>query len=133
MDVSELIQETLDAALGGLGIRTYEGRRQDGAENEEEFVVYTMTGDSVEASADGETIARTATAAVRYYLTESAAFDYPGRRKRRSRLRLIGSALYAAGFDFPEGWVDVQDDATVGFDCWAGVFEFARTVNEGAG
>ena len=28
MDVSELIQETLDAALGDLGIQTYEGRRQ---------------------------------------------------------------------------------------------------------
>nr|DAN48745.1 MAG TPA: hypothetical protein [Bacteriophage sp.] len=136
MDVLQLVQETLDASpLGSGGVRVYWGRRgdMDPGAGVNEYIVYVQEDDSVSESADGKTLARTATIAIRYYLSITLARTAAGRRQATERVNLIHEALAAAGFTFPSGWVDLGDIDDADYSVLVGKFEFARTVNEGAG
>lgn len=136
MDVLQLVQETLDnSPLGSAGVRVYWGRRGDidpGA-GVNEYIVYVQEDDSVSESADGKILARTATIAVRYYLSIALARTAAGRRQATERVNLIHGSLAMAGFTFPSGWVDLGDIDDADYSVLVGKFEFARTVNEGAG
>lgn len=136
MDVLQLVQETLDASpLGSGGVRVYWGRRgdMDTGANPNEYVIYSQDDDSVTESADGGILARTATIAVRYYLSAALARTAVGRRQATERVNLIHEALAAVGFTFPSGWVDLGDIDDADYSVLVGKFEFARVVDEGAG
>ncbi len=129
MDVLQLVQETLDASpLGSGGVRVYWGRRgdMDTGANPNEYVIYSQDDDTVTESADGGVLVRTATIAVRYYMSTALARSSAGRRLAVERINQIHAALDEAGFTFPDGWMELGTLDQPDFLEFAGKFDFSR-------
>lgn len=129
VDVLQLVQETLDTSpLGSEGVRVYWGQRGDidAGANPNEYVIYSQDDDSVSESADGGVLARTASIAVRYYLSAPLARTSSGRRLATKRVNQIHAALDEAGFTLPDGWLELGTLDQADFLEFVGKFEFAR-------
>lgn len=128
MDVLQLTQTTLDNALSAAGVRVYWGKRGeiDADAKKDEYVVYSQDDDSVLVSADGGTVARTASIAVRLYVEQTKCRTYAGRLAYTERARNIQSAMTAAGFLCPDGWMGIGDVDDIGFAVFLAIFDYAR-------
>lgn len=128
MDISRLVQTTLDNALSASLIKVHEGRRQEIAtdSNPREYVVYTIAADSVETHANGSVIARTADIYVNYYINEAIAYKNEGKQQRKEAIGQIMSGMTAAGFECADGFSEVGDVDLAGFSTWGATFSYSR-------
>ena len=128
MDVLQLTQDTLDDLLGSAGVRSYWGQRGeiDSGAKTDEYIVYSQDDDPITESADGETLARTASIAIRYYIDQTVRKTYNGRVAYTERVNSILIAMTNAGFLCPSGWMEIGDIDDVGFTVFLAVFDYAR-------
>lgn len=111
-----LMQTTLDAALS---IRSYWQRKSGTDANE--YVVYTLGGDSAESFADDAPLTKNASVTVRYYYRADLLGTNAGRQAIEARETAIQAALEGAGFVVPNGKFDAGDVDDIGF--YVTVFE----------
>jgi hypothetical protein len=113
-----LLQQTLDDALYPDVYSFWQ--RKSGADVDE-YVVYTLSGDSAESHADNQPLAKNADVTVRYYYRASKLNTYDGRQAVEAREEQIQQALEDAGFTIPFGKFDGGDIDDIGF--YVTVFE----------
>ncbi len=117
-DIRALAQAALDNALASDGVYSYWRRKAEAAgEDPDEYIVYTLDGDSADAYADDEPYVRTANVAVRYYYRDLLLDTSAGRNTVKAREQVIAAALEQGGFSLPSGWFDVGDIDDIGFGC----------------
>ena len=129
VDPRALLQAVLDNALAESGVYSYWQRKAETAgEDPDEYIVYTLGGDSVAVYADDMPYIKAASATVRYYYRDSLLDTYEGREKIKVHEKNIATALEQGGFSLPNGWFDVGDIDDIGFG--ATVFEayYGRVV-----
>ncbi len=128
VDVLQLVQDTLDNALGADCVRVYWGQRGeiDPEAKKDEYAIYSQDDDSVLVSADGDIVARTASVAVRLYIEQAKCRTYAGRQAYRSRSVAILNAMSAAGFLCGDGWSEIGDVDDIGFAVFLAIFDYAR-------
>lgn len=112
------LQTALDTALKGNVYVFWQ--RKTGADVDE-YVVYSLSGDSAESHADDTPIVKSGGATVRYYYRADKLDTHAGRQAVETREETIQSALEGAGFSVPFGKFDAGDIDDIGF--YATVFE----------
>ena len=131
-DILDLVQETLDDLLVTETEKVYSfwGRRAEVDANSQatEYIIYTMTDDSADVSADGDVIYRSMSVSLNYYIKYSVARTAAGRRKAMDRMDDVREALRAAGFGCPGGWDEIGDVDDVGFATFYCTFEMPRLM-----
>lgn len=133
-DVLDLVQTTLDTLLIGETEKVYSfwGRRAEiDNDQAQEYIIYTLEGDSADVSADGDVMYRSMTIELLYYLKYSVARTYAGRRKAADRMDAIREAMRAAGFGCSGGWSEIGDIDDVGFATFLSSYDIPRLM-EGA-
>lgn len=128
-DVSGYVQTTLGNALAAAQVHVFEGRRsplRQGDPNPDEYVIFDVSADPVEVSADGGTMARTAEIDVKYYMAEQMSATNDGRALRKERVTAILEAMIEAGFTCPGGMQYIGDVDLISFDVWLLSFEYTR-------
>ena len=113
-----LLQQTLDDALYPDVYSFWQ--RKSGADVDE-YVVYTLGGDSNDSHADNKPLVNHANVTVRYYYRAEMLDTYSNRLKVQSRESQIEAALNNAGFVIPFGKFDGGDIDDIGF--YATIFE----------
>jgi hypothetical protein len=101
-----LLQTTLDTALYP-DVLVYWQRRA--GPDADEYVIYTVNGDSGEDFADNTALIKNASATVKYYYRVEKAGTYAGRQAIETRENTIETALKDAGFDMPFGKFDAGE------------------------
>ncbi len=101
-----LLQTTLDTALYP-DVLVYWQRRA--GPDTDEYVIYTVNGDSGEDFADNAALTKNASATVKYYYRVEKAGTYAGRQAIETRENTIETALKDAGFDMPFGKFDAGE------------------------
>ena len=107
-----LIQQILDDALYPDVYSFWQ--RKSGADVDE-YVVYTLGGDSNDFHADDNPLVNHANVTVRYYYRAEMLDTYSNRLKVQSRESQIEAALKTAGFVIPFGKFDGGDIDDIGF------------------
>ena len=107
-----LVQTTLDTALYPH-LRTYWQRKT--GKDAQEYIVYTLGGDSGEAFADDTAQAKNASITVRYYYQADLLDTNTGRQAIEARETAIQTALEGAGFTIPTGKFDAGDVDDIGY------------------
>lgn len=127
-DVLQLVQDTLDGVLSVDKVRVYWGKRGeiDATAKKDEYVIYSQDNDSISVSADGAVIARTASISIRLYIDQATCRTYQGRLAYKMRAETILHAMIDAGFECPNGWVEIGDIDDIGFAVFLAVFDYAR-------
>ena len=113
-----LLQQTLDDALYPDVYSFWQ--RKSGADVDE-YVVYTLSGDSATSHADNEPVTNNANVTIRYYYRSNKLDTYDGRQLVEAREEAIEIALKDAGFTIPFGKFDGGDIDDIGF--YVTVFE----------
>jgi len=101
-----LLQTTLDTALYP-DVLVYWQRRA--GPDTDEYVIYTVNGDSGGDFADNTALTKNASATVKYYYRVEKAGTYAGRQDIETRENTIETALKDAGFDMPFGKFDAGE------------------------
>ena len=107
-----LLQQTLDDALYPDVYSFWQ--RKSGADVDE-YVVYTLGGDSNDSHADNKPLVNHANVTVRYYYRAEMLDTYSNRLKVQDREETIEAALKNAGFTIPFGKFDGGDIDDIGF------------------
>ena len=107
-----LLQQTLDDALHPDVYSFWQ--RKSGADVDE-YVVYTLGGDSNDFHADDNPLVNHANVTVRYYYRAEMLDTYTGRQAVQDREETIEAALKNAGFVIPFGKFDGGDIDDIGF------------------
>lgn len=130
MDVLQLTQSILGNLFAADGVRAYWGQRGeiDQGAKADEYIIYSQDNDSIFESADGGTLARTASIAVRYYIDQHLRKTHAGRLLYTERVNAILAAMTEAGFLCPNGWMEIGDIDDVGFAVFLAAFDIARIV-----
>ena len=110
--IRSLVQTTLDTALAEEVYVHW--RRKSGADTDE-YIVYTLAGDSREFHADDEPLTKNASITVRYYYRAEMLDTKTGREAVKSREGVIESALGGTGFVIPFGRFDAGDVEDIGY------------------
>jgi len=113
-----LLQQVLDDALYPEVYSFWQ--RKSGADVDE-YVVYTLSGDSATSHADNEPVTNNANVTIRYYYRSNKLDTYDGRQLVEAREEAIEIALKDAGFTIPFGKFDGGDIDDIGF--YVTVFE----------
>lgn len=122
-DIRALVQKTLDDSLYVDGIFSYWQRKSEsGSKNEDEYVVYTRSGDSSTLHADNEPLVKSAGVTLRYYYRKNKLETSAGRALVTARETTILTAMKVAGFFCQDGAFDAGDVDGIGF--FVSVFEF---------
>lgn len=116
--MKNLLQQTLDDALYPDVYSFWQ--RKSGADVDE-YVVYTLSGDSATSHADNEPVTNNANVTIRYYYRSNKLDTYDGRQLVEAREEAIEIALKDAGFTIPFGKFDGGDIDDIGF--YVTVFE----------
>lgn len=129
MDIRGHLQLALDTALYPEGVYSYWNRKTETeGENPDEYIVYTMSGDSTEFHADDTALVKSASVTVRYYYRDTLLSSHLGREKIKDHESMIQSALFKAGFSIPNGSFDAGDIEQNGFGCIVFECEFWRVL-----
>lgn len=130
--ILDLVQSTLDNLLSASGIRVYWGRRTEiaGDKGDAEYVIYTISSDSAEVSADGDLYYRTAQVALQYYVKYTVGRTYAGRLASTERMNAIMQAMRAVGFGCPTGWVEIGDVDQIGYATFRSEYEIPHYTKE---
>ena len=129
-EILDLVQVTLDELLSEDGIRVFWGKRSeiDNDARSTEYVIYTVSGDDADVSADGEVFYRSMTVSVQYYIKNTTARTAKGRRIANDRMDAVREALRGVGFGCPGGWMEVGDVDDVGFSTFRADFDIPRLM-----
>ncbi len=111
--IKDLVQTALDSVLSAKNIYIFPQRKMGG--NYNEYVVYTMSGDSRGDYADDEVITKTADVTVKYYYRSDKLNNYDEMEAVKEIEDLIETSLEAAGFDIPFGRFDAGDIEDIGY------------------
>lgn len=136
-NILNLVQSTLDSLLikDDTTVYSFWGRRAEiSANNETEYVIYSLSDDTAEVSADGELYYRTASIVLQYYVKYNVARTYQGRQTAADRMDSILEAMRAVGFGCVGGWNEIGDVDDVGFATFRAVFtipHLIETANNG--
>ncbi|SHI75185.1 hypothetical protein SAMN02745975_00530 [Geosporobacter subterraneus DSM 17957] len=129
IDIRGLLQTSLDTALYPEGIFSYWNRKAETTGgNPDEYIVYTLAGDSSEIHADDNPLVKAASTTVRYYYRDTLLDTHTGRQRIKQHEDLITSALKAAGFSIPNGSFDAGDIENNGFGTIVYECEYWRVV-----
>ena len=129
MDVGALVQTTLDAALSADNVRSYWRRKAEtDGEDPDEYLVYTLDGDSNETYADDAPLVSSADITLRYYYRDTMLDTSAGRAAIKAREQQVADALKAAGFALPNGYFDTGDIDDIGFGTTIFPVEYWRVV-----
>lgn len=116
IDIRGKIQLALDTALYEDKVYCYWNRKVETAgANPDEYIVYTLSGDSPESFADNTELIRLHEATIRYYYRDTLLQTAAGRNKVKNRERQIIEALRNADFEIPDGAYDAGDIDNIGF------------------
>ena len=125
-DIRGLVQTALDTALAAKQVYTY-WQRKSGADANE-YIVYTLSGDSAESHADDATLVMAGGITVKYYYRAEKISTHTGREAVKSREAAIQAALEGAGFDIPYGRFDAGDVDDIGYFVTVWEAEYWRVV-----
>lgn len=121
-DVRALVQAALDAFFNGEVCVFWQRRAENGGENQDEYIVYTLGGDNELSSTDDkQIITKEADITVRYYYRYEMIDTSAGRKKVAERENQIIDALKNAGFLCRGGAFDAGDVDDAG--CFTSVIE----------
>lgn len=130
--VLDLVQTTLDTLLIGETEKIYSfwGRRAEiDNDSSSEYVIYSVTSDDADVSADGGVYYRRMSVTLQYYVKYSVARTYSGRQSACDRMDAIREAMRTAGFGCPGGWDEIGDVDDVGFATFRSEYEIPREMN----
>lgn len=123
--IRTLVQTTLDTALYANVLSYWQ--RKSGADADE-YIVYTLNGDSGEEYADDDPLVKAGSVTVRYYYRAEKISTYAGREAVKSRENAIQTALENAGFEIPDGKFDAGDVDDIGYFVTVFECEYWRVV-----
>jgi hypothetical protein len=123
--IRDLVQTALDTALNPSVLVHWQRKTGPDAD---EYVVYTLGGDSNEEHADDIPLVAAADVTVRYYYRAEKLDTPAGRQSVKSRESTIETALKGAGFTLPNGYFDAGDIDDIGFYVTAFPCEYWRVV-----
>lgn len=106
------VQTALDTALHP-NVLSYWQRKS--GKDADEYIVYTLSGDSTEDYADDSPITQNTSITVRYYYRAGKIGTHTGRESVKAREATIESALKSAGVSFPNGKFDAGDVDDIGY------------------
>jgi len=129
IDIRGLLQTALDTALYSEGIFSYWNRKAEttGADPDE-YIVYTLAGDSPETHADNSPLVMSASVTVRYYYRDTLLDTHAGRQRVKQHEDLIATTLKTAGFSIPNGSFDAGDIENNGFGTIIFECEYWRVI-----
>ena len=115
-DIRGKIQLALDTALFADKVFSFWNRKVEVAgENKDEYIVYTLSGDTPETFADNSELVKVHDASISYYYRDTLVQTSAGRTKVKNRENQIIDALRNAGFEVFGGVSDIGDVDNVGF------------------
>ena len=125
-DIRGKIQLTLDTALYADKVFSFWNRKVEVVgENKDEYIVYTLSGDTPESYADNSELIKLHEVTIRYYYRDTLPQTSSGRSKVKNRETQIIEALRNADFETPNDASDVGDIDNIGFfvsliecQCW---------------
>lgn len=124
--IKDLVQRTLDEVLYPKGIYVYEQRKS--GQDADEYVVYSLSGDSGEGFADNKELVKNANVTIRYYYRAEKLNNYSTRKKVREIEDLIENTLKEAGLTTPFGRLDAGDIDDIGYFTTVFECEYWRVV-----
>ena len=129
--ILNLVQTTLDTLFTQDGIRCFWGKRAeiDADPAATEYIIYTITDDNAEVSADGKLYYRTASIALQYYIKYAVARTYEGRQTAADRMDDIMEAMRTAGFGCSDGWSEIGDIDDVGFATFRSTYDIPHLMD----
>ena len=120
------VQTALDTALYALGVYSY-WQRKSGADANE-YIVYSLAGDSAEFHADDVPLIMQASLTVKYYYRAEKINTHAGRETIKGREATIQAALEGAGFIIPFGKFDAGDVDDIGYFVTVFECDYGRVV-----
>lgn len=114
-DVRGKIQLALDTALYADKVFSFWNRKVEVVgENKDEYIVYTLSGDTPESYADNSELIKLHEVTIRYYYRDTLSQTSAGRTKVKNRETQIIEALRNADFEITNVF-DAGDIDNVGF------------------
>lgn len=114
-DIRGKIQLALDTALFADKVFSFWNRKVEVVgENKDEYIVYTLSGDTPESYADNSELIKLHEVTIRYYYRDTLPQTSAGRTKVKNRETQIIEALRNAGFEIVNVF-DAGDIDNVGF------------------
>ena len=114
-DIRGKIQLALDTALFADKVFSFWNRKVEVAgENKDEYIVYTLSGDTPESYADNSELIKLHEVTIRYYYRDTLPQTSAGRTKVKNRETQIVEALRNADFEITNVF-DAGDIDNVGF------------------
>jgi hypothetical protein len=115
-DIRGIVQTVLDNALSEEGVRVFWHKKTETrGDDPDDYIVYTLDGDSSEFYADDDPIVKAANVAVRYYYRNIMLDTHTGRNTVKNREETIATALIENGFSLPYGYMDAGDIDDIGY------------------
>lgn len=124
--MKNLLQTCLDSVLYSKGIHVHE-QKKSGADADQ-YVVYTMSGDTKEVFADNKVVVKSGNVTVKYFYRESKLEKHSSKLKVREIEDLIESTLESNGFEVPFGRFDAGDIDGIGYMVTIFECEYWRVV-----
>lgn len=124
--IKALTQSTLDTSLYPKGIYSHDQKKS--GPDADEYIVYSLAGDSEEEHVDDEVLIKAGDVTVRYYYRSEKLETSTGRTRVRNMEDLIESSMKAAGFTLPFGGFDAGDIDDIGYLVTVFDFEYWRVV-----
>ena len=125
IDLRGLVQTALDTALDEEVLVYWQRKSGDDAD---EYIVYTLAGDSSESHADDSALVMVGTLTVRYYYRAEKISTHTGREDVKTRESIIQEALEGSGFDIPFGRFDAGDVDDIGYYVTVWECEYWRVI-----
>jgi hypothetical protein len=114
-DIRGKIQLALDTALYADKVFSFWNRKVEVVgENKDEYIVYTLSGDTPESYADNSELIKLHEVTIRYYYRDTLPQTSTGRTKVKNRETQIVEALRNADFEITNVF-DAGDIDNVGF------------------
>lgn len=129
-EVIDLVQLTLDTLLANDGVYSFWGRRAeiDNDPQKTEYIIYSISDDSAEVSADGDVMFRMMSVGLNYYVKFAIARTYAGRKNALNRMDAIREAMRKAGFGCSGGWFEIGDVDEVGYATFHSEYDIPRLM-----
>lgn len=124
--IKDLLQTCLDDVLFPKGVYVHDQKKS--GENANQYVVYSMSGDSKESFADDIANIKCANVTVKYFYRESKLENHASKLKVREIEDLIESTLETNGFEVPFGRFDAGDIDGIGYMVTVFECEYWRVV-----
>nr|WP_315022893.1 hypothetical protein [uncultured Aminipila sp.] len=124
IDIRGLVQSTLDNYFKGSLLAFWQKKMGD----LDEYIVYTLGGDSSDFIADDTPWIKSAEVTLRYYYQDQKLETQEGRNTIKLAENNILMAMENAGFESSNGFFDAGDVDDIGFFTSVGEFNYSRVI-----